>query len=249
MDSPGKIWIGTSNIVIPGNRSTFPAAFQMKSRLHYYSSLFNTVEVNRSFYKTPLLKTYERWAQEVPDDFRFSIKFSKTVTHAKDLQGDLACIDEFLKNAAGVGDKKGCLLVQFPGKISIAHFEQVERILWELQTQDPYHQWKKVLEFRNPDWYIGETWELLDEYGTAMVLHDIPKARMSEVHGHAPYIYFRFHGPRGDYRGSYTEDFLLQTAEQVRRWLKEGKDVYCYFNNTIGSAYENAMRLKSLING
>jgi uncharacterized protein YecE (DUF72 family) len=81
-----------------------------------------------------------------------------------------------------------------------------------------------------------------------MVLHDIPKAKLSELRGHATCVYIRFHGPNGDYRDSYTEDFLNQRAMQIRQWSTEGKDVFSYFNNTIGSAYENAMRLKSLLN-
>jgi uncharacterized protein YecE (DUF72 family) len=246
-NQPGHVWIGTSNTVVPGNKSEFPAAFRLKSRLHYYSSLFSTVEVNKCFYKTPLFATYERWSQDVPQNFKFSLKLSKEITHAKDLQGDLACMDKFMKTAGGVGNKKGCLLVQFPGKITLDHFKQVEQIIQELQMHDPDQQWKKVLEFRNPSWYTGETWEMLDEYKASMVLHDIPKAKLFEFHGHASHVYIRFHGPKGDYRGSYADSFLNQKAVKIREWVNEGKDVYIYFNNTIGSAYENAIHLKSLL--
>ncbi|MEI9942895.1 MAG: DUF72 domain-containing protein [Chitinophagaceae bacterium] len=67
---------------------------------------------------------------------------------------------------------------------------------------------EKSIEFRNPSWYTGETWELLEEFGATMVLHDMPKARMFDLRGNAPFVYIRFHGPAGDYRDSYTNDFL-----------------------------------------
>ena len=153
---PGHIWIGTSNIVVPGNKSTFPPAYQLKSRLHYYSSIFNSVEVNSCFYKTPLLSTYEKWATDVPQDFKFSLKFSKEITHAKNLPGDVACIDNFINAASGIHSKKGCLLIQFPGKITLDHFKQVEEIMQELETHDPKRNWKKALEFRSPSWYTGK---------------------------------------------------------------------------------------------
>jgi uncharacterized protein YecE (DUF72 family) len=246
-NQPGKIRIGTSNVVVPGNKTSFPPAYHLKSRLHYYSIIFPTVEVNSSFYKTPLFSTYERWSLDVPEDFRFSLKLSRDITHAKELQGDLVHLEKFMRTAAGIGGKKGCLLIQFPGKITLDYFTKVEHILQELEALDPERQWKTAVEFRHPGWYTGETWELLDEYGAAMVLHDIPKARIWELRGKARFVYLRFHGPKGDYRDSYSPQFLQDKAAEIKEWLQEGRDVYAYFNNTIGSAFENALSLKAML--
>jgi len=240
----GKIRIGTSNVVIPGNKKTFPPAYQLKSRLHYYSTFFNTVEVNSCFYKTPLRSTYEKWSVDTPEDFQFSLKLSKDITHAKDLKGDLACMENFMKAAEGTGQKKGCLLVQFPGKITLDYFEQVELIMEELQVYNSKQQWRIAVEFRNESWHTGETWELLDEFDAAMVLHDIRKGKMEEVRGKASFVYIRMHGPKGDYRDSYTDSFLKTKAIQINEYAENGKDVYIYFNNTIGNAFENALSLK-----
>jgi uncharacterized protein YecE (DUF72 family) len=65
--------------------------------------------------------------------------------------------------------------------------------------------------------------------------------------GKAGFVYLRFHGPKGDYRESYSDQFLKSKAEEIRGWLSEGKDVYTYFNNTIGSAFDNAVTLKLLL--
>ena len=122
--------IGTSNIVVPGTKQSFPFEFQQKTRLHYYSSIFNSVELNSTFYKLPMLSTFEKWSNDVNDDFRFTVKLWKEITHVKELKNDLQNIDVFLRAARGVGGKKGSLLVQFPGKITLKYYNEVEKIVW-----------------------------------------------------------------------------------------------------------------------
>lgn len=247
MKQHGSVYIGTSNVVIPGNKKSFPSSFQSKSRLSYYSTLFNSVEINSSFYKTPLQKTFERWANETTDEFRFTIKLTKAITHAKELKGDISLIEKFITAANGIGNKKGCLLIQFPGKITLDYFNEVEQILEELSRHDPDNHWNRAVEFRHASWYTGETWELLNEYTTGLVLQDKPKAKMLEVKGHASFIYLRFHGPKGDYKESYSSSFLYTWAATIKEWMQEGKDVYVYFNNTIGNAFENAKTLTNML--
>lgn len=245
--STGAVWIGTSNVHLPGNKLTFPPEYQLKSRLHYYSSILNSVEVNSCFYKTPQQTTFEKWARDVPEDFRFTLKLSKDITHAKELCYDIACMDKFLQAATGIGHKKGCLLIQFPGKISLAHFNQVEQILTELHEYDPKHEWRKAIEFRNSSWYIRETIELLDEYEAALVYQDFSKAKTPSIEGNANFVYIRMHGPTGNYRDSYSDHTLNEVAEKIRQIQLQRKDVYVYFNNTAGNAFENARALQSRI--
>ncbi|MCG2614313.1 DUF72 domain-containing protein [Terrimonas sp. NA20] len=247
MTPANKIWIGTSNVVVPGNKTTFPPVFQQSSRLHYYASIFNSVEINSSFYKIPQEKTYEKWATEVPPSFRFSIKLTKEASHAKNLEWNEEAVEKFMQTAKGLGNKKGSLLIQFPGKITLDHFNEVQRILEKISTLDYDHSWHKAVEFRNNSWYISETRELLNEFSAGMVLHDHPKAKMNEVKDKADFVYLRYHGPKGDYRDSYSDVFLEQQASQIKDWLKDGRTVYAYFNNTIGNAFENAKHLQHLL--
>ena len=243
----GKIRIGVSNGQIPGNKSTFPPEYQLKSRLNYYSTLFNTIEVNSCFYKTPLQSTYEKWVNDVPEDFQFTLKLTRDISHIKDLKIDIACMDNFLKSATGIGRKKGCLLIQFPGKITLEHFSQVEHIFEELEQHDLSHEWRKAIEFRNDSWYVGETTELLNEYHATMVLHDFAKAKVSTKTDEADFVYLRFHGPAGNYRDSYNKGSLDQKAEIIMDFAQSGKDVYAYFNNTAGGAFEDARYLQAKI--
>jgi uncharacterized protein YecE (DUF72 family) len=243
----GIFRVGTSGIVVPGTKQSFPEEYKLRSRLNYYSSLFDTLEVNSSFYKVPMPSTCEKWSLDVPADFKFTLKLWKEITHAKELNFDPGNIDLFFKAADRIGNKKGCLLIQFPGKITLEYFAQLAKILQSVQELDHSNEWRKAVEFRNTTWYAGETYELLNEYGASMVLHDIPKAKNFEINEKWQFYYYRFHGPKGDYRGSYTDDFLGQQSITICGLLTSGKDVYAYFNNTAGSALENAMSLKAMV--
>ena len=242
----GILRIGTSNIVLPGSKLTFPAEYREKSRLNYYSSLFNSLEVNSSFYKVPMRSTFEKWSKDVPEDFRFTLKLWREITHIKNLAFDRNQIDHFLKAADGIGNKKGCLLIQFPGKISFDYYNQVENILERVQQLNAQNEWKIAIEFRSSSWYLRETHELLDNYQASLVLHNLPKSKNSEINKDASFVYIRLHGAKGDYRDSYSNQFLETQFQQIKVYLKSGKDVYVYFNNTIGNAFENARYLKLL---
>ncbi len=240
----GKIRIGTSNGHMPGNKSSFPREFRKTTRLHYYSRIFNSIEVNSTFYKTPLHSTFEKWAAEVPDDFRFTTKFSKEVSHAKESKYDPVLIAKFLEAASGLGNKKGCMLIQFPGKVNLQYFNHVEKILGLFRDHEASEGWQLAMEFRNQSWYISETIEMLNEHNTAMVIHDFSKAKISANTGSANFVYIRFHGPTGNYRDSYTEQVLDEKVSMIKELLYSGKDVYTYFNNTMGGAFENARYLQ-----
>jgi uncharacterized protein YecE (DUF72 family) len=195
-----------------------------------------------------MLSTYQKWALDVPDDFQFSIKLSREITHVKKLAFDSSNTIRFIQKAEGLGDKKGCLLIQFPGAITLDYYNEVEQILQEIDAESkPDFQWRKAIEFRDPSWHTGETYELLDYYRAVSVLHDFKKAKLSDIFGKQEFVYLRFHGPKGDYRGSYDDGLLKSKAVQIKRWLNEGMDVYAYFNNTIGNAFENAHSFKKMV--
>ncbi len=146
-----------------------------------------------------------------------------------------------------LGEKKGCLLIQFPGSITASHIHDIESILQHIEDADPQHTWRKAIEFRHNSWYKESVYTLLERSKTAIVVHDMPKSATPEIEQKRDLVFLRFHGPVGDYRGSYHEEELDAIAADIKEWLKEGKDVYAYFNNTIGDAYDDAMMLKRLV--
>lgn len=248
MMKPGKgiLRVGTSNVVLPGNKQSFPPEFQHSSRLTYYSALFNSVEINSTFYKVPKPSTFEKWSAEVPESFRFTIKLSRDITHVKFLDFNADQLALFYNAINCTGNKKGCLLIQFPASLTFDSYGQVEELLGQCKDLDPGMQWRIAIEFRSKTWYTGETYEMLDHYGASLVLHDMPKSKNEQLNKGAGFVYLRFHGVNGDYKGSYTDEQLGSQFRKIQQWISDGKDVWVYFNNTIGDAFQNALYLKGL---
>jgi uncharacterized protein YecE (DUF72 family) len=141
--------------ILPGNKSTFPAEYRLKSRLHYYSRYLIRLKSIVVFIKTPLRSTYEKWVADTPDDFQFSLKLSKAITHDATLASDISCMENFLVTASGTACKKdACLSIS--RKITLEHFSQVERLLEQARMIDAAPEWRKAIEFRNESWYIGK---------------------------------------------------------------------------------------------
>jgi uncharacterized protein YecE (DUF72 family) len=236
---------GTSGLVLSEpNKLHFPVEFRDKHRLIYYASKFNSIEINSSFYKIPFCRTYKNWAEMVPDDFQFTVKLWQGITHEEIYdQNDL---ERFFAAIQCLGNKKGCLLIQFAAKTK-TDFSGFDCLLESIRKLDPQQDWRLAVEFRHAQWYASEIYEILDEFNASMVLHDMPKCIPPELNKNADFVYLRFHGEKGDYRGSYTFRHLQNKANEIRGWLRQGKDVYAYFNNTIGDATTNLQTLRDLV--
>lgn len=242
-----KFYSGTSGLVLPVPRTLYPAEFQGASRLKYYSSLFNSVEINSSFYKMPMVSTINKWINSVPDGFQFTFKLSKAITHSKGLNFNTEDLANFMQTIAYAGNKKGCLLIQFPPALKIEMIKEVEKLLIEIYKTDPQQLWKVAIEFRNLSWYHNDVYDLLAQHNASLVIHDLPASSTLIMNVATSFVYLRFHGPGGRYRGSYDDDFLYQHAEHIKAWISAGKTIYCYFNNTMGDAVKNLTTLNNLV--
>lgn len=241
-----KFYSGISGVALPVPKSQYPPEFQDKSRLQYYASLFNSVEVNSIFYKLPRHSTVANWRDSVPGDFLFTFKVSKTITHIKSLNFKKVDVVDFMQTVAHIGDKKGCLLAQFPPSLKIDNLNELQNLV-EALCEAAGDEWKIAMEFRNASWYEREVYELLDEYNLSMVLHDIAKSATPLTDVIGSFIYLRFHGPEPRYSGNYSDLVLKKYAELVTGWIKEGKTVYTYFNNTMGNAVKNLQTFSALV--
>ncbi|MBC6113137.1 DUF72 domain-containing protein [Pedobacter sp. CCM 8938] len=239
--------MGTSGLILPvQNKAFYPDEFKERSRLCYYSSLMNSIEINSSFYKTPMANTVAKWVTEVKDDFKFIFKLLRDVTHNKGLIFDPTLLQKFMENIAFAKEKQGTLLIQFPPSLKADSILQLERLLAFVREYD-FADWKIAVEFRHPSWYRTETYDLLNDLSIGLVIHDKSPANTPMVNMDADFVYLRFHGPGGNYRGSYDESFLAEYASYISDWLNEGKDVYVYFNNTMGEAYQNLCTLRDFV--
>jgi uncharacterized protein YecE (DUF72 family) len=240
-----RLWFGTSGLVLPvPNKQSFPPNFRAGTRLTFYASLFNSLEVNSSFYRIPLPKTFSKWTAEVPEDFRFTVKLWQGITHEPQLSFNPADVDKFMHAANQLETKKGCLLIQLPPSLKADKADQLLYLLERIKRSQ--QDWKLAVEFRNRTWYTFEVDNLLGKFQTTRVLHDMPASKIMETTGDLPFVYLRFHGPAGDYKGGYGKAILKEYAEMIQAWQAAGKEVYVYFNNTIGDAIKDLEILRAL---
>ena len=194
-----------------------------------------------------MASTVSKWAGSVDEKFKFSFKVWKEITHIKNLNFEESNIEIFLKAISGAGEKKGCLLIQFPPGLGVEAVGQLDKLLYCFQKYDNNREWSIAVEFRNKTWYNDKVYTLLENYHCTLVIHDKQASATPWRNEEAPFLYLRLHGPTGNYRGSYTEDFLTEYAEYIRVWRNENKMVFIYFNNTMGEAFSNLQMLNKLV--
>jgi uncharacterized protein YecE (DUF72 family) len=240
--SPG-IRIGTAGWTIPtGVAEHFPAE---GTALERYAHRFTCAEINSSFHRSHRAATWARWAQAVPDGFRFSAKLSKEITHKRRLVG---CAD-LLAAAVGemglLGSKLQIVLVQIPPSLAFdaavaSSFFELLRALWPGAL---------ACEPRHPSWFQPEAGAVLALHKVARVAADparVPAA--AEPGGWGGLAYFRLHGSPAAYRSSYDDGRLEAYAAAIAAERAEGREVWCIFDNTAsGAAAGDALKLARLL--
>jgi uncharacterized protein YecE (DUF72 family) len=207
----------------------------------YYASVFDTVEINNTFYRLPEEKTFAAWAARAPKGFLFAVKASRFLTHMKKLKDPDEPLDRLFSRMRPLGRHLGPVLYQLPPGWKL-DLDRLERFLQRLPRRA-----RHVIEFRDSSWYRADTLELLARSGVALCLHDMHgSATARERVG--PFAYVRFHGAEGTYSGSYTDRRLAEWADWLHRQRRSGIDVYAYFNNDVGGhAPRNAVTLRRLL--
>lgn len=223
----------------------YPEDVDKKRLLAYYSRYFNTVEINRSFYRLLSASTVSKWMAETPPDFRFVFKISRYITHTKKLLEPEKHVQKFVAPLGGAKGKLGPLLLQLPPSLK-PHYERLDAALRAVQASGRSLQ--VAVECRRDDWYGDALNDLLDEHRAALVIHDMPAGRNRTPNPAAPFLYIRYHGPHGDYGGTYSAERLKDEAARMIGWLAQGRNVYAYFNNDRdGCAPFDAQRLKGYL--
>lgn len=213
------------------------------THLERYTQLFRAVEINVTFYRLPKAETFEKWAATVPDDFRFAVKLSKSITHQTRFK-DHSLLAPFLENVQLLGDKLGPLLIQLPPSFAY-NPQRVPVFFTELRRQ---YAGPVVCEPRHATWFTPEVELLWEEFRIARVAADprvVPAA--GQPGGWNELVYFRLHGSPKMYYSEYPEPFLQELAAQLREW-KDLAQVWCIFDNTAsGAAVSNGLRIRELL--
>ncbi|ARP82255.1 hypothetical protein CAL12_16485 [Bordetella genomosp. 8] len=210
------------------------------SHLERYARVFPCVEINSSFYRSHQAQTYARWADSVPDAFRFSVKLPRTITHDARLQRCEGLLRAFLDEVAALEKKLGCILIQLPPSLAL-EARQAGRFLSVLRrhTSVPV-----ACEPRHPSWFTPRGADLLRGAQVACVrAHPSPVPGADPV-GDPSLFYIRLHGAPDMYYSAYDETFIQAVAARVDEARAQHRLVWCIFDNTArGAAIPNALAL------
>ncbi len=219
--------------------ANFPAS---GSHLERYSAIFNSCEINSSFYRPHKNETWERWGKSVPAEFRFSVKAPKTITHEARLNCSSEVLLAFLEQISFLYEKLGVVLIQLPPSLGF-EYAIAKKFLSLLRKN---YSGDVVWEPRHATWFDGQANDLLEEFQIARVAADpacVPAA--ARPGGFASVVYFRLHGSPRLYYSAYSSDFLNALAAQMSCLSRRAR-VWCVFDNTAsGFAIRNALELNS----
>jgi uncharacterized protein YecE (DUF72 family) len=268
--------IGTAGFSFPHWKGHFyPTDLQPSEWLAYYAEHFTSVEINTTFYSPPRSALLERWASEVPNDFSFTLKMNRGITHEKGLRNIRSDLLAFMREASALGDKLGCILFQLPPYLHadislLAGALEEASMAAEAMRFPPRLAW----EFRHASWNNDHTLRLLSNYGCAMVIHDAPggcgwilgkdakseelflmahEVRMSVAEWcelfHGDSCYVRFHGTMdGHERREYEAERLRPWADFCAELLDRRMPLHAYFkNDPNAAAVRDALKLSSML--
>jgi len=223
----------------------YPHDLPVAGWLKHYATVFDTVEINNSFYRLPQRKTFAAWRRQVPSHFLFAVKASRFLTHMKRLLDPEEPVKRLFASVSGLGRQLGPVLYQLPAslKIDLPRLDRFLRTLPRPSRTSRLH----VIEFRDPSWYVAETYTLLEQRRVALCLHDMVGSAISEpIVG--PFVYVRFHGTTGKYHGSYSRRQLNRWAHVLAEHAHDGRKVFAYFNNDPDAvATANALTFRSML--
>jgi uncharacterized protein YecE (DUF72 family) len=242
MAGKGRIRTGTSGWNYDHWLGTFyPKGTRQRDLLAVYAERFDSVEINRTFYKLPAAKTMAGWREQSPQGFLFAAKASRFLTHMKKLKDPEEPVARLLGCVEALEGKLGPILFQLPPRWRV-NPDRLARLLEVLPDRHRY-----AFEFRDPTWHNDQILLLLSNRGAAFCIFDLAGKR-SPVEVTAGFVYIRLHGPGAAYQGSYDGRAISGWARRIRGWSEAGKDVYCYFDNDEKAyAPHDALRLKEMV--
>jgi len=223
---PKPVRIGCSGWNYPHWREVvYPKGLPPARWLEHYATLFDTVEVNNTFYRLPKRDSVARWVEQTPEDFVFTVKASRYLTHVKRLTDLGPGVRRFYERIEPLvrSPKLGPVLWQLP-----ANFRRDEERLSAALERLPAG--RHCFEFRHESWFAPEIYELLRTHGVALVIGDHPERSFQSHELTTDWAFIRFHyGHRGR-NGNYSERELEEWAGRIDAW-RSRVEVYAYFNN------------------
>lgn len=220
----------------------YPRGLPTSRWLERYAELFDTVEVNSTFYRLARRDAVARWVEQTPPHFTFAAKASRYLIHMRKLHDIGDGIGRFYERIEPLvtSGKLGPVLWQLPEWFK----RDDDRLAEALALLPPgRHCW----EFRHESWFVEPVYELLRARGCALAYGDAPHRHFQAHVALTDWAFVRFHHGRRGRRGNYSETELRAWAERLGRW-REREQLWVYFNNDWEAfAVRNALRLRALL--
>ncbi len=242
----GEVRIGTSGWSYEHWRGVLYAPGVASTRwLDVYAEVFDTVELNTSFYHWPRVETFQKWAGRLPSGFLLTVKGPRGLTHAKGVLDPGRWTDRLADGLSGLGDTAGPLLLQLP-----PDRPRDDAHLAALLQAVPAGR-RAAVELRHPSWVHDDVFALLERFRASYCV--MSGAHLPcELRATSDQVYVRFHGPDREhlYAGGYSDADLDWWASRIDEWRRSGRAVLCYFNNDgEGHAVRDARRLRERVEG
>jgi uncharacterized protein YecE (DUF72 family) len=252
-----RFFIGISGWNYAGWRGEFyPPGLPHRRELEYAARRLSSIEINGSFYSLQRPSSYQTWYEQTPNDFVFSVKGPRFVTHMKKLSDVETPIANFF--ASGVlrlREKLGPVLWQLPPMLGFhperlaSFFTLLPRTMQQAATVAERHDqrldgraWtttdvdgplRYALEVRHSSFQTQAFVDLLAEHDIALVTADTAGRWPLLMDQTSDFAYARLHGDQELYVSGYSEEALDVWAERVRQWSAGYRDVYVYFDNDV----------------
>lgn len=242
MATTKKWWIGCSGFYYKEWREAFyPKGLPQRKWFEFYCESFNTVELNVTFYRFPKLEDLKSWYKRSPDDFRFTVKAPRLITHYKRFRNALRETRDFYNTVSkGLQEKLGTVLFQLHPGI-VYNETMLEQILGTLDTS-----FANVIEFRHESWWQDKVLKALRQQNVTFCGISYPSLP-DEAYRTSSVVYYRLHGVPDLYRSSYSTA-ELKHIHQVIKKFRGVEEVYAYFNNDIEvAAVYNAKTLQEIV--
>ena len=220
----------------------YPESIPQKDWFKFYSEHFNTLELNTTFYRFPVLKSLENWYNISPVDFKFAVKVPRLITHYKKFSDCTRLMDDFYNLVTnGLKEKLGPVLFQLPPSFSYTNARL------ELIIKSIHKGYDNVIEFRHASWWKQKVFTQLKKEDIIFCGIDYPNLDIKAIVTNQT-SYYRFHGQPKLYYSAYKVCDLKTVADTLIVNKKVTK-AYIYFNNTATkAAIRNARWLKKYVN-
>ncbi|CAD5257355.1 MULTISPECIES: DUF72 domain-containing protein [unclassified Imperialibacter] len=197
-----------------------------KDELSYYSTQFNSIELNATFYNSPKKDQVLKWKEKTPDDFKFFPKLTNSISHFKRLIDTKQVVDEYCDAISGLEEKLGMVFLQMHDNFKPKDFDRVIKFIDEFPKVIPL-----AIEVRNEDWFTDPAsaekfYQLLEDKGVANVLVDTAGRRdMMHMRLTTPHAFVRYVGANHPTDYPRLDDWLVR----IKAWKEQGLEKLYFF--------------------